>query len=212
MSSRERPRKPFSIRLDGRTYLAEREARLILSDRSGEFDHPEVQVSFAHPSSDLPTDPIRLVIGFQRHLVRDAGEEVDGYMDTCRPWSRCYAARIEFRTESHSVSIVDRPFRMCVEDRLAIAFARQIAYTINEYNLRLVDQDDCVQVLLALEKLGFSMRHMYRREIGKPVELWEIDDRGANRRAAAKRDARPTSPASPTPPPAAPPSPSTDSP
>jgi len=190
MSTRERSRKPVTIRLGAHIYVADRAVQLVLSDSPDDFDHPHIRVSFDRPGSDLPTTPIRLAVAFQRHIPPDPGEEADGYMDTRRRWSRCYAGAIEFTRDSHSVRVEDRPFRMGVEDRLAIALARKLGRVINEYNLRLVDSDDCVQVVLALEKLGFSVRRMYQRGIGKPIDLHEIDDRGANRRAAARRAAR----------------------
>lgn len=176
-------RKRFAIKLDGATWQCTG-AQLRLDDQvsAGEFNHARVRVLFVRQVGEERRE-IPVWLTFQRDLSRTGGVAV-GSMDTRRCWGRAYGGAVELSHRVRSFDIADRPFRLDQEDRLAVEIARRIARAIHEYNLHRVSDDECVQVVEALEKLGAYVEKLY--DVGHPdelVDLHAVEGRYANQRA-----------------------------
>ncbi len=178
-------RRSLSLRQGQWTHVAEPEARLILSDAGGyhAYNVPEVRVVFH--GGGRKESPIEVVLKFYRSLTEDPKTGAAGDMDTCRPWSRCHCGWVQLSNLISRFGIGDRPFRVPIPDRLAIQLGRRIARTVERFGL-LDEPDHCLRAVLALERLGLTVRRMYRRADEQIVDLSEVPDTGANRRASVQ--------------------------
>jgi len=179
-----RARLRLALRTRRARYVADDEALLVLSDHEcREANFPEIRVVFREVRHEELPRPLVFELKFQRHPAANPLGAATGDMDTCRPWSEAYAGRVELSHDARLVWMADPAFRHSAVDQLAIKLGRKLAQTIGAHDLHLVSSDECVQVVLALQKLGVTVRAKYQRDQGGLVDLVEVDGRYANQRA-----------------------------
>jgi len=190
-------RKALKVRSSGLTWECF-EAKLYLADTDATYGytHPCVVTAWRTQDSFGPAEQ-RVGFRFQRNLLDENGVHRDSigghyadeftdssYMDTCKPWGRCYAGKVELPHDVE-IPIADHPFSLGRAGKLCVAVARKIARVIEEYNIRHVTHDECAQVVEALQTLDVYVDKQYQTGNGV-IPLSTVKGRFAAARARAK--------------------------
>lgn len=176
--------KELAIRSDGKTWIV-REATLHLSDGNGsyeEYNHPSLALKLVRKDDD-GAYPLTVRIEYQRNRIKSGdNRRASGITDTCLEWCECYAGHVEL-DRAERFEIYDRPYHLSYENKVRVALARKLGHEISERNLHLVSGDECVQAVVALEKLGVWVEKLYHKPGGREsVDLRNVENRFANDR------------------------------